>query len=759
MVKPPPTRRIGFHVDVKHLTSHDADTHGTVDHYLDDGHHGADIAHDDDNDNADAPPEENPNRHRRANAEQEEILNSDRLEREERRTRAKHDRLEQRAERLTQRGLRRRRRTVARPGSVDARDQRSDLDPTALHLANRFCQPPGRDHDQSELPAAAHLDESRGVADVATYPHHVRRFAEGPAHGTALAIYFALLPYVVLTKWGQSAHETNTSLVRLLLVVLAIFWLTFIFQLARNVVRIRHGALLGRDGSAWLAGLVVVVMPFLLPSDAGASAINAASTQSVTYVAVPAETHWTLPSDVTSSDSANHRRHERSLPVSLLPTGALSMALVVKRRKDSMRQHQYVPSEEDIDETIAMLRADDPQLIATLRHHISDQLDGVVHVSSTAPAFIGPDTAGPVIGCVIGQDVDETIISFAREGGQLFVPDLWTSTNVIAGIVALHEGGCAVFANNEQELLWALATRVLHSTVVVYVGASHALDARLRGCCVTLSTSNSDQTSVVDVLSRHDIDIAGPPRDTSFGLRAELLRSDPRIVGITKPFTATLRRRCVEMVSYLALHRNEPVTGDRLRSRVLTHADVDASMRTLANTASAVRRSLGADALGPHLHAVTSSGLYVTHELTSDVEIFHGLVGRARLLKTIDATPLLREALNLVQGEPLASALRGFEWFLAEGHAARLARDGEWAALALHHESLASGDYELAYWALEKGRLIDPYSDALIAALARVPRLREFGGDRSGRAQHDAIGPSGAEAMGRTLNRLSNQIA
>jgi hypothetical protein len=123
------------------------------------------------------------------------------------------------------------------------------------------------------------------------------------------------------------------------------------------------------------------------------------------------------------------------------------------------------------------------------------------------------------------------------------------------------------------------------------------------------------------------------------------------------------------------------------------------------------------------------------------------------------AAPLLREALDLVQGEPLASALRGFEWFLAEGHAARLARDGEWAALALHHDSLATGDYELAYWALEKGRLIDPYSDALIAAFAHVPRLREFGGDGSGRTQHEAVGPGGTEVVGWTFNRLSNQIA
>jgi hypothetical protein len=593
---------------------------------------------------------------------------------------------------------------------------------------------------------------------MATHPHHVRRFGAGPAHGIALAIYFVLLPYVVLTKWGQSAQETNTSLVRLLLALLGVFWLTFLFQLARNVVRLRRGALLGRDGSAWLAGLVVMVMPFLLPSDVGA-ANTAAATRSAPYVAVPAETHWTLPSDVPSPVPSDHRRREGSMPVALSPTGALPLALVVKRRKDSLRQHQYVPSEDDIDETIALLRADNPQLIAALRHRIGDQLGGVVHMSPTTPAFTGPDTSDPVIACVIGEVLNDTVISFAREGGRLVVPELWNSENIIANAVALHEGGRVVYAVTEPELLWALATRALHSTIVVYLGASHALDEQLRKRCVTVGPSNLDESAGVEVVAPLSIRSATPSRDTTLGIRAELLRSDPCIVGIATPFTATLRRRCVEMVAYLALHRNEPVTGDRLRTRVLTHADVDASMRTLANTASAVRRSLGADALGPHLHAVTSAGLYVTHELTSDVEIFHGLVARARQMNSGDWAPLLCEALSLVQGEPLASALRGFEWFLAEGHAARLARDGEWAALALHHDSLATGDYELAYWSLEKGRLIDPYSDALIAALARVPRLREFGGDGPRRTQHDAVGPSGTEVIGRAFNRLSNQIA
>ena len=214
----------------------------------------------------------------------------------------------------------------------------------------------------------------------------------------------------------------------------------------------------------------------------------------------------------------------------------------------------------------------------------------------------------------------------------------------------------------------------------------------------------------------------------------------------------------MDLVTYLALHRQEPVTGERLRTRVLTHADVDASQRTLANTASAVRRSLGVDAQGPRLHPVTSSGLYATHGLSSDVEVFTTLVARARQLAVADAAPLTHQALLMIKGEPLASALRGFEWFLAEGHGARLARDGEWAALALHHTSLQRRNYELAFWAVQQGLLIDPYSDALTEALSRVPRLREFGGDGARRAQDQSVGTRGAVAMSWAFARFSQQV-
>jgi DNA-binding SARP family transcriptional activator len=539
---------------------------------------------------------------------------------------------------------------------------------------------------------------------------------------------------------------------RAALVVLAMFWTGFLVQFVRNIVRLRRGHQPGRDGSAWLAGLVVVLLPFLL-----ASGHPPLATTSIT-VAAPAATtvnipSWSLPAQFLATTPSRER-----VPLVLTQMSPLALTLMAKRRTDLLREHQFALGDGDVDDTVALLRAKDPQLLDELRDLIGDAQSGVVRVTNDRPVAAHSDHIEPVVVCVLDQDEGATTISFAREGGHLLVREGWNGDDVAGGVTALHEGGRLRFAANQSDLMRALATRTLHGTLVLFEGDASELDEELRACTVTVGPF--DPAPSGDPSESWTTPPHARPRWPSNGdVRAELLRADPQIIGLGEPFTPTLRRRCIEMVAYLALHRREPVTGERLRTRVLTHADVDASTRTLANTASAVRRSLGIDAAGTRLHAVSSSGLYVTHGLTSDVEVFHALVGRARQLPAPEAAPLVRDALLLIQGEPLASALRGFEWFLAEGHAGRLARDAEWAALALHHGALAQGDYELAYWALEQGRLIDPYSDALIEALARVPRLREFGGDGTGRAKHQAVGSSCAVAVSGPLDRFSEQIA
>jgi hypothetical protein len=604
---------------------------------------------------------------------------------------------------------------------------------------------------------------------VATHPHVVGRFAAGPLHGTALALYFALLPFVVIAKWRLTPHLAHGALVRVLLIALAFFWLLFLTQLIRDVIRLRRGLHIGAGGIAWLAGLMVATLTLLAPTVTLTAPANPDRP-------VASATAWTVaPADATASTTTppikDTRASQAPHPSRHTPSGfgslsALSLALMAKRRSDDLRQQQFDLDDAQIDDTIELLRNTNQTLVAQLRYVIGDRLDGVMTLSSDLRYAALTHSEDPVLVCVLCDD-DDVLISFAREGGSLRVPAHWSNEDIMAATFALHNGGRTLCAPFEHELLRALATRKSHATMVLYLGAARDLDLELSACAVIIQPVVLDEQLraaaqnlvAPEKVENRRLDVTSDPNGLERDeIRVEVLRSEPRIVGLTKPFTATLRRRCVEMVAYLALHRHEPVTGDRLRTRVLVHADVDASTRTLANTASAVRRSLGVDERGPRLHPVTSSGLYVTHGVTSDLEIFHSLVARARQLPLEEAAAFTHRALALVRGEPLASALRGFEWFLVEGLSARLMRDGEWASLALHQHALNIHDVELAYWSIAQGLLIDPESDALTDALARVPRLRQFGGDRSGAAQNQAVGAGGAVAVSRPLDRLGDQI-
>jgi hypothetical protein len=553
-------------------------------------------------------------------------------------------------------------------------------------------------------------------------------------HGAALVAYFALLPYVVFTKWRLASTERNGALIRTLLVMLAIFWLGFLVQVARNVWRLRQGRRVNGGGSAWLAGLVVALLALLIPT-------SSATVKLPTSLGVPYH-------DVAVA----RRQPVHRVPSPVAGLGSVPLALMAKRRSDLLRQRSDEAEDFDVEESIELLRARNPDVIASLAALVGDALDGVLAVPDHPPAATTASPLAPIVACHLGPGATGSLVGFAREGGRLPIPPSWSSDDVMNNVVALHEGA-VLFARSETELLRFLATRTLRHSVVVYLGAASELDDELSACSITLQL-HVDREQPSDRYAH----VAPREAANSNDLHVELLRADPQVIGLAEPFAPTLRRRCVEMVAYLALHRHEPVTGERLRTRVLTHADVDASQRTLANTASAVRRSLGLDVRGPRLHPVTSSGLYVTHGLSSDVEVFSTLVARARQLPVADAAPLAHQALLMIKGEPLASALRGFEWFLAEGHGARLARDGEWAALALHHTSLQRRNYELAFWSLQQGLLIDPYSDALTEALSRVPRLREFGGNGARLAQDESVGTRGAVAMSWAFSSFTQQV-
>jgi hypothetical protein len=570
---------------------------------------------------------------------------------------------------------------------------------------------------------------------VDTSGHSLKRVATGPMQGVALALYFVLLPYVVETKWRFSYTVTDGAVLRDLLVGLGIFWLIFLGVLLTYVHQLRHSRTVPANGCAWLAGLIIMALPFLISSSAQASTVPGGAPDAVIttspagLVAAPGVASATL--------SANSVR--ASAPENF---GLFAMALAAKGRRDRLREStdrldDPDVNDPDLDALAQRLHEGDDQLIARLRDVVGSELDGEVLVNDDAFDVEARADFDPVVVSLIGSRREGLALGYAREGGALPVDLSRGPEDLAANIVALHDGAVR-FAQSGNELMRALARRRDASTLVVFLGDPAEIDEELRQLCVTLRAA-SGTVHFTSSPTRH--------------VRVELLRAYPQVQGLLEDFAPTLRRRCVEMVAYLAMHPGEPVTGDRLRTRVLVHATVDASKTTLSNTSSSVRRALGSDDRGYFLEPV-SSGLYHLRGVELDVAEFHRLVARSRQSSSDEAVDLYVQALRLVHGEPLASVLKGFEWFTFEGHRAQLQRDGEWVALALHDAALELGDVETAFWALRQGLLLDPESDDLVDALQRVPRLRQFRGDGTGAAQHEPVRPGRAVAMSWAFERF-----
>jgi hypothetical protein len=578
---------------------------------------------------------------------------------------------------------------------------------------------------------------------VDTSSRSLKRVATGPLQGVALALYFVLLPYVVETKWRLSYTVTDGAVLRDLLVGLGIFWLIFLGLLLTYVHQLRHSRNLPANGCAWLAGLIIMALPFLVSSSAQASTVA---------VRAPVAVITTSPVELVSAPRFGATEvNENSARVPAPDNfGLFALALAAKGRRDRLLGSTNRLDDPDggdvgdgdgddteLDALAQRLQEGDGQLIARLRDVVGSELDGEVLVNDDAFDVNARADFDPVVVSLIGLRPEGLALGYAREGGALPVDLLRPVEDVAASIVALHDGAVR-FAQSSHELMRALARRRDACTLVVFLGDPDEIDEELRQLCVTLRAA-SGTAHFTSSPSRH--------------VRVELLRAYPQVQGLIEDFTPTLRRRCVEMVAYLAMHPGEPVTGDRLRTRVLVHASVDASKTTLSNTASSVRRALGSDDRGYLLEPV-SSGLYHLRGVDLDVADFHRLVARSRQSTSDEAMDLYVQALRLVHGEPLASVLKGFEWFTFEGHRAQLQRDGEWVALALHDAALERGDVETAFWALRQGLLLDPESDELVDALQRVPRLRQFRGDGTGATQHEPVRSGRAVAMSWAFERF-----
>ena len=210
------------------------------------------------------------------------------------------------------------------------------------------------------------------------------------------------------------------------------------------------------------------------------------------------------------------------------------------------------------------------------------------------------------------------------------------------------------------------------------------------------------------------------PIDSYAGeLEVKLLTVLPSIDGLQDPLPTKRARRATELVAYLALHHPDPISCDRLRTRVLGSPDSDAAAKTLFNTVGAARRALGSDLNGQlYLPNASRYGHYKLSELvTVDVTRTALLAAAAKSANSVDESiALFRAAFDLVKGEPLAGVLSGYSCWQTEVHEARLTATIVDAACNAVRLAIGEGLLDLASWILERSRLVDPYSELLSRA-------------------------------------------
>jgi DNA-binding winged helix-turn-helix (wHTH) protein len=212
------------------------------------------------------------------------------------------------------------------------------------------------------------------------------------------------------------------------------------------------------------------------------------------------------------------------------------------------------------------------------------------------------------------------------------------------------------------------------------------------------------------------------------------------------------RRIVTELLCYLVLHRNRPVSADALRAALWPDEDTEASATSLRSYVSRLRQSLGAELLPD---AAKTGGYLLSAEVACDWDRCRELLARSKRdaasVQQSDRTTRcaavssLREALSVVRGAPFEGVPPGsFGWAWSERIISEMEVAIIEAAHALSATCLVDGDDDTAAWAATRGLLVDPYSrilwaDHLRAAAGKGPEGLE-------RASRDALAVLGSEA-------------
>ena len=457
--------------------------------------------------------------------------------------------------------------------------------------------------------------------------------------GISTAAYLIALPVAVSALWSRPTISSRATF-HGGLIVLMLLWSYVAIRLGIAVV----GEIRGRvqtGGIAWLAGAIISLASFLVPAWAGAA---------------------TPP-----LERANH-----SL-VALTPL-SIPVALVAKRRRDELVQLGTMLDDEAVDREIDVLRQRNDGFLFELIRLIGASPSGRVAIRHDATAS-AMKTPHPIVVVPVSFHGDTWTIAHAQIGTRLDIPSTMTSDDIQRTAVALHPRGRVVVTATLVETLRELVLRDDGGTVVIHTGPEE-LDPAIAAKCVVATTANTTPSVVISLL--------GPTAE---------------IYGLSAPLDSDVRRKCTEMLAYLASHPSSPVSGDRLRTRVLGSRRGDASVRTLNNVASALRRSLGHTHGSPRLAPVGPQGMYHTIDVVSDIETLIEGIESTRGANPAVRRDALVNALTLIRGEPLVGEPRGYEWFIAEGHHQRAQRHIESAVVELLEIAETSGDPHLEWFA------------------------------------------------------------
>jgi DNA-binding SARP family transcriptional activator len=322
----------------------------------------------------------------------------------------------------------------------------------------------------------------------------------------------------------------------------------------------------------------------------------------------------------------------------------------------------------------------------------------------------------------------ETRAALGDDLAVLYIGDpsrLAPGTAALASVVTLATGTASdltVLVDDEAASLHPLARTVRPHLMADEVAAR--IDELVQPVPRSSDEADSDpdrvdDLTVVGTLDHHDV----VAHLEAGQVEVKLLTATPHLEGLAQPLPANRERRATELIAYLALHRPDAVTSDRLRTRVLGSGDADAAAKTLFNIATAARRALGTDdADQPLFPPGSRTGRYhLTEAVTVDAQRAISLAAAGCASQNPEeAMALLRAALDLIDGEPMANVLTGYLWWESEGHGGRIAAALVRAAVTLADLAIADGLIEMAHGGIEQARLVDPYSEALSRAAMQV---------------------------------------